>query len=374
MVTLWDAGRQLRLGWRIDYGDAFVSDLAFAHAASGGDPVKLVVLRDIVHDNDSITSYLDVWTVGDATRFNLNPPCARPNCTEYPVLRDLNLALALSPSNDRLAVTSSNGSVLLYDLGGKATTHATLRPSSPSTDTTYDAAFDRTGTMLAAVAGKNLVVWRLHGMRAVGKPIVLHSPSSMLAVAFSPVSPLVATGGRDGRVELWNLTTRKPTSLGFHTGRVNGLAFSPDGATLATAGDDGRVILWDVEKRKNLGSLRVRAPATSVAFSADGRTLAVGTEAVGGDGNIFLWDLATREQLGEPYEGLDSMWAVAFSPDGTMVAGGNADGSVYLWGPQAWATKVAPLAANLCAALGRYLTRDDWNRYVGGQPKKTCPS
>jgi WD40 repeat protein len=65
----------------------------------------------------------------------------------------------------------------------------------------------------------------------------------------------------------------------------------------------------------------------AVAFSPDGELLAAGT----GDGEVHLWQAATGMPL-RTLKGLtDWVWCISFSPDGRILASGGSDQNVRLW-------------------------------------------
>jgi WD40 repeat protein len=98
--------------------------------------------------------------------------------------------------------------------------------------------------------------------------------------------------------------------------------FSPDSKTLATADHEGVLRIWDLQTA--LARIVVDAGITSLAFSPDGTLLAGGRW----DQTVWLWDPHTGKQLatfsGSSLSTLtagrtDSIIDLAFSPDGTRL-------------------------------------------------------
>ena len=111
------------------------------------------------------------------------------------------------------------------------------------------------------------------------------------AITIDSRGQLVAAALADCSIGLWDLTTGTPRgAFKKHQDIVNALAFSPDSQTLASGGDDRAAILWDVQSGKARRTLKGHdVTVTSLAFSPDGSILATGS----GNAAVVLWNVVT---------------------------------------------------------------------------------
>ena len=177
---------------------------------------------------------------------------------------------------------------------------------------------------LLAAGGDNkiILIWDVEQKKLVAR--LRGHTQTVRALAFSPDGTLLASGAGDA-IRLWNIPDQKQvTALEKESGAVT---FSPDGTLLASVRRD-EINLWDVHTKEQVGTLRfpISSPLnTCIAFSPDGNWL-----AGAGDG-VQLWNVAKREKVATLRGHTGWIRSVSFSQNGKWLASGSRDGTVLLW-------------------------------------------
>ena len=238
-------------------------------------------------------------------------------------------------------------------------------------------AFDQGGLRLV-VGGEDgtLRVWDMSGENPVLQEEMV-AAIEMTSLAFSPDGATIVLGGSSPRggsaaLEIWDpLSGTRRASLSTGMKGILSLALNQDGTRLAVGASEPRFQVWDYPEANKIAEvdLNSRAGAEAVEFSLDGRMLVVVTGK-----DLYVWDTVQQRTItrlrGQEYvertafnpdqctlvisaaRYLDFMevesaknylslsdsdptvvtQALAFSPDGYLLAFGSNNGTVGIWG------------------------------------------
>jgi WD40 repeat protein len=158
-------------------------------------------------------------------------------------------ALAASTNTKWLVSGEANGILLAWSLQFESMGQYPKPRSLPTMKSQINGLAVDADANLLAVALQSGVICLLNPTRDDAVSELKGHTGAVLAVALSPNRQILASGGQDHSLILWDVKDKKElVRLKAHTGAVHSVVFSPDGRVLAAASADGSVTIWDVEK------------------------------------------------------------------------------------------------------------------------------
>jgi WD40 repeat protein len=216
--------------------------------------------------------------------------------------------VAFSPNGKTLASAGFGTEIQLWDMATRKLKKTLTIPSEPTADGkvwtyVYRVAYSIDGKTLAIAADIHEQVrapsgkerWlktsevRLLNLRSGRVQATLPGhETSVSDVAFSPNGKLLASGGKDAKIKIWDGTTwEEAGTLTGHDKGVSCLAFTPDGKSLVSGSPDETIVFWDpIRGVKQNTFTWGHGPVGSIAFAPDGTTAAAACQR-----GIVVWDM-----------------------------------------------------------------------------------
>ncbi|HRF47166.1 MAG TPA: WD40 repeat domain-containing protein [Anaerolineales bacterium] len=239
------------------------------------------------------------------------------------------MALAWSPDGQMLASSGQDGRIRLWSTASGEALMA-LEGGAPWV---ARVAWSPAGDCLASAAGKIVRFWEPTGLM-VGERRA-HA-STVSDIAWHPTrsdrSQAVLAAAAYGALTLWNPIRPEPVDLYPWKGSSLALAWSPDATYLATGDQDSTVHFWITRTGDDLQMWGYARKVRELSWDRGSRFL-----ATGGGHDVVVWDCAGKGPEGTTPLMLRGhkafVSALAYQPNGDLLASGGDDGLVALWRP-----------------------------------------
>ncbi len=158
---------------------------------------------------------------------------------------------------------------------------------------------------------------------------------AVYALAWSSDSKIVASGGAESRIHIWDAGkgTRMMLPLRGHREAVTSIVMDSKTETLVSASFDQTIKVWDFDKKNWKAEVKHtlkghKGVVRSLALSPNDRFVASASE----DGAVMVWEIASGHLVKVMTGHRKGIWSVKWSPDGRFIVSASRDGTIRVWG------------------------------------------
>lgn len=221
-------------------------------------------------------------------------------------------SLAISPDS-RFIVSASSNTITVWDIE----TCSSLSVLEGHKGIVNSVSYSPDGQHIVTGSNdKTAIIWDV----STGKKVhTLHHDGDVTVVNYSPNGNFIVTGTIDGILAIWNTNSGEKIDSFILEGRIWSAEFSPNNQSILIANGSSAVML-DVATKEII--YRVNNPDTVslkyATFHPSGQLFATtGIQSV----LAFIWDIQTGELTGKLSERLGDFYHLAYSPDGNLISG-----------------------------------------------------
>lgn len=249
------------------------------------------------------------------------------------------LAAAWHSDGVHLASLDQSGALVMWDTASKFVCQYLARPFGTSLAIAPTKSIEHTTVAVGGV-DNCISLCDMSSTLKQGEVIKMIPPDGpahdglVSSLAFIDENTLISAGG-DGILKIWNTTTcvvkqtlkghmRDVTSMAVHGSNIKG-AISVSGSV------DGTLRVWDLHSAECTHLFECKSEVTAVAFFPDGRLVAAGFP----DGEVRLFDLRSDNQVAQFKSDaiLGACTGVQFSSSGRAIYSSHEDGNIAIWDP-----------------------------------------
>eukprot|EP00736_Rhodelphis_marinus_P001616 Rmarinus@m.862 len=154
------------------------------------------------------------------------------------------------------------------------------------------------------------------------------------SVEFSPDGSMLASGGRDGAIRIWNsYDGRHLMTLLGHKRNVCSLHFSKKGDFMVSGSWDTTLCVWDMRQAVIVGTLKGHTKNVWAGqFNPSDTLIASGSE----DRTIRIWDAIGMREVRVLVGHTGWIRSLAWNEEGTRIVSCSSDRQVMLWDTESW--------------------------------------
>lgn len=192
----------------------------------------------------------------------------------------------------------------------------------------YDICFTYTGDTLAA-ADHNSIKFFLADSGKFLYELNNGHKDQILTLDISINEPLLASGGKDKTIIIWDFKEKKIVkTLNYQASVVTSVKISPNGRYLLSGGTNNMVYLYDIKNDTIIGCFSDHSESiTAVTFSPDGSLFAT----CGGDKRIIIYNTGSRKPVTTLSGHKNWVRDLTFSNDGARILSCGDDSRVISW-------------------------------------------
>lgn len=221
---------------------------------------------------------------------------------------------------DRMVTSSIDGELLLWDTQKGQVLRRTRAPDNQGIR--FLVATDK-GVAASGQEGW-IDIWDAE-LQPCGNTWYVHGGKSVPQIEYDHKKNQLLSAGCDGKVIVWDFSTRQPIKQFEVLGEARCLALSHDGKTLAYGAKQGIVYLADMETGKVLHEIRAHSqPVCCMTFTHDDRSLI----SAGFEGEIKCWQVSSGEPLFKLAGHQGRVFRLVWNQDGSKLYSTGYDGRV----------------------------------------------